>query len=82
MSNEKQFYNLLAQIDPDLYLIKMVLDETQVNPALLPKIIRSLANLAYGTGFGKIQIIMQDGVVTHIRPEENDLVRLDTLLER
>lgn len=78
-TNEERFYEMLRITDPCLYFVKMVLDETQVNPLVLPKIIRALFNLAIGTGYGKVQIFMENGVITAIKPEESSLVNLKAI---
>jgi len=80
-SNLKQFWDVVRTLDPELYLIKIALTETKVNPVIIPKIVRSLANLAYGTGHGRIQIFMQDGVITQIKPEESSIVNVETIIE-
>lgn len=73
--NEKRLLETLARVDPDLYLIKIALMETQVNPWIIPQVIRTIGNLALGTGNGKVQIFMQARVITDIKPEET--VRLN-----
>lgn len=78
-ANLQQFWNVIRSLDPELYLIKVALHETKVNPIIIPKIVRALANLAYGTGHGKIQIFMQDGVITQIKPEESSIVNVETI---
>lgn len=79
--NLQQYWEVLRRLDPELYLIKIALEETRVNARIMPRIIRSIANLAYGTQFGKIQIFMQAGVITAVKPEESDVVNLDALEE-
>lgn len=74
--NEEQYWKVLATLDPELYRIKIALMETQVNPRIIPRFIRSIANLAYGTGYGKIQVFMQEKVITQIKPEESDAINL------
>lgn len=69
-NNNEKYLQLLAQIDPELYLIKIALVETGLNPMILPKIIRSISNLVIGSGYGKIQIFMQAKVVTQVKGEE------------
>ena len=69
--NKEQFLEVLKACDPELYMIKISLDESQVNPRIIPKIIRTIGNLTIGTGYGKIQIFMQARVITQIKPEEN-----------
>lgn len=81
-TNETRFYEMLRITDPLLYFVKIALDETEVNPLILPKIIRALANLAYGTGYGRIQVFMENGVVTCVKPEESSLVNLKAVTVR
>lgn len=72
--NQKQYLDLLSRVDPEVYLIKVALIESGVNAYILPSIIRTIGNLALGTGHGKIQIFMQARVITNIKPEESVVV--------
>ena len=69
--NSEQYLTVLQHLDPDLYLIRTALHETGMNPLILPGIIRSVANLSYGSGYGKVQIFMQAHVVTAVKGEES-----------
>ena len=69
--NKEQFLKVLEACDPELYRIKITLDDSGVNPSIIPQIIRTIGNLSIGTGYGKIQIFMQARVITNIFPEEN-----------
>jgi len=70
-TNEEKFLNVLRKFDPELYMIRSALNETNLDPILIPHIIRQLGNLLIGTGYGKIQIFMQAKVVTQIKGEES-----------
>lgn len=72
MNNNEKYLQVLRELDPELYLIKIALEETGINPRIFPRIIRQLANMAYGTGFGKVQIFMQQKIITQIKGEESD----------
>jgi len=74
--NNQQYLKLLQKADPDLYLIKMALEETKVNPAILPRIIRVLGNMNIGTGFGEITILMKSRVITQIKANESDILNI------
>lgn len=69
--NLENYLEVVRKLDPELYLIKLALVESSVNPGIIPQIIRTIGNLSIGTGYGKIQIYMQARVITNIRPEEN-----------
>ena len=70
-ANLESYYDVIRKFDPELYLIKIALQETGVNPLIVPSIIRTIGNLSLGSGYGKIQIFMQAKVITNIKPEEN-----------
>ena len=68
--NLNAYYEVIRKLDPELYLIKIALQETSVNPLILPKIIRMISNVHSGTGWGKVQIIIQNGVIKRMLSEE------------
>lgn len=79
--NIDQYYNVLRKLDPELYLIKIALHETGLNPMIVPKIIRTLGNLAFGTGYGRVRIHMQAKTVTNIVGEERSEVNEDAIID-
>lgn len=80
-NNAQAFYVMLAKVNPELYIIAKTIEDTQVNAAILPSIIRAVSNIAYGTRFGEVKIHIRDGVVTHVKPEESDELQLPALIE-
>ena len=69
--NQENLLEVVRTLSPELYMIAIALEETNVNPLIVPKIIRTIGNLTLGTGYGKIQIFMQARVITQIKPEES-----------
>lgn len=80
-TNKNSYLEVVRKLDPELYLIRIALDETSVNPMIVPAIIRTIGNLSMGTGFGKIQIFMQARVITNIKPEENVTINEKAVLD-
>lgn len=80
--NQQAYLDVVQKLDPELYMIKIALMETDLNPLILPKIIRSIGNLCIGTGYGKIQIFMQARVVTQIKGEESVEVNQEAVIEK
>lgn len=80
-ANLQQFWDVVRTLDPELYLVKVALHETGLNPALLPKVVRSVANIAYGTRYGRVSIQIEHGKITFIRGEESDELDQDALVE-
>lgn len=79
--NLDQYYNVLRKLDPELYLIKIALHETGLNPMIVPKIIRTIGNLAVGTGYGRVRVHMQARVVTNIVGEERSEINEDAIVD-
>ena len=73
-NNEAQYLQLLKTLDPELYLIKMALIQTGVNPLILPRVIRMLGNLDIGSGYGEITILMKARKITQIKGSESDVL--------
>jgi len=73
-ANISQFWNVVSQLDPELYLVASALQQTQVNPLIIPRIIRSIHNMYIGTGYGKITMYMQAGKITMIEGMEKDKI--------
>ena len=79
--NQEQYWTVLATLDPELYRIKVALEETKVNPVIMPRIIKSIANLAYSGGYGKLQIFMEKGMVSQIKPEQSERLDVPALIQ-
>lgn len=69
-TNGENLLEAIRLLDPELYLIKIALLETGINPLVLVHVVRSLGNLTFGAGYGKVQIYMQAKVVTDIEATE------------
>lgn len=80
--NLEKYWDIVRRLDPEFFLLKIALEETGVNPLILPKIIRSIHNLAIGTGSGKIQIFMEKTIITSVKGEETDLVKEKAIVDK
>ena len=76
------YLEMVQKLDPELYYISLALNETKVNPLIIPRIIRAIHNLAIGTGYGTITFEMQGGRLTSFTTKESDLneVNKDALI--
>lgn len=79
--NITNYLEVLRKLDPELYLIKIALTESGVNPMLVPPYIRAVGNLIYGSGYGKIQVFMQARRITQIKGEESVEVNEEASIE-
>lgn len=64
------FPDLLIPYD-DVYQILIHLEETGVNPQVLPKVIRNIHNIVIGTGKGQVIVHVQ-GELTNVSMREQD----------
>lgn len=80
--NKEKLLEVVRALSPELYMIAIALEETDVNPLIIPKIIRTIGNLSLGTGYGKVQIFMQARLITQIKPEESVEVNLSANVDR
>lgn len=74
--NEEKYLQILKTLDPELYIIKMALQETGVNPMILPRVIRMLGNLDIGSGYGEVTILMKARMITQIKGNESDVLNM------
>lgn len=81
-ANLEQYMSVIREFDPELYLIKIALHETGLNPLIVPRIIRALSNIAVGSGYGELQIKMVSRVVTQIKSGESDIVSEQAIVDR
>lgn len=72
--NIEKYVEVIKTVDPELYQIKLSMLETNINPRILPKIIRAIALLALGTSYGQIEIHMKSGEITQIKTYESSVV--------
>ena len=73
--NEQNLEMVIKTLDPQLYMIKIALDETGIDPMIVPHIIRVLGNLTLGAGYGHVRIYMQARAITDI--ESTEKVKID-----
>lgn len=83
LSNEEKYLEIMKRLDPEMFLVKIALEQTGINPIILPRIIRSLANLNIGTGYGEVTLLVKDRILTQIKGSESDVpgIPIDKLNE-
>jgi len=76
--NNEKMEGLLKAMFPDMiipyedvYQILLFLEETQVNPQVLPKVIRAVHNIVIGTGKGQVIVHVQ-GELMNVSMREQD----------
>lgn len=80
--NNQKMEGMLKALFPDLqipyedvYQILLFLEETQVNGAVLPKVIRNIHNIVIGTGKGQVIVHVQGDMVNVSMREQDEEIR-------
>lgn len=66
-NNREAFIKALRQAIPDLAYIIEELDNTQVNPFVINKVITAIADIATDPKYGQVVIEIENGVVRFVR---------------
>jgi hypothetical protein len=80
--NLKKYWSIIRKLEPEFFLIRVALKETGVNPLVIPRVVRAIANLAVGEGYGKISIFMEGKKITTIEGIERDLINEEAVEEK
>ena len=80
--NIEKYWAIVQKLEPEYYLIRLALEQTNVNPMILPRVIRQIANMAMGTGYGKIVIEMEAGTILFVHGEERDLIKEKAIVDK
>jgi hypothetical protein len=70
LTNEQKIKELLQAGAPDLFAIKEALDVTSIDIDLLLKSLYLIANVKRFTKWGKVSLIIQNGVVVRVQQEQ------------
>lgn len=80
-NNERVFKALMKTLRPDLFVLLDLLEVSHVNPLVVWKTLRQISNVANGTGYGKVQIVLCEGKVAYIEGVDTDKVDLPALIK-
>ena len=81
IDNDEQYWRIIQKIEPEFYLIRFAMKQYGINPMILPRVIRAIANMAAGTKYGKVVVYMQDGIITAVEGVEYDKVNEPSIVE-
>ncbi len=81
-NNEAVFKGLIQKMRPDIFALITVMDEEGVNYAVIFHMIHALIKLATGTGYGKVILELENGVVTFIDGIERKRINEAAILQK
>lgn len=77
-----KFAEMLAALDPELWLIKNYLVRTNINSAIIPPIIDQLARINDGSGWGEVRITIRENKVIKVIGQDDKLLDLQIVFEK
>ena len=78
-TNKDKFMELLRAFRPDVFILLVALDETGVNFEIPRKIIYQLEKIAKGSKYGKVNVVVENGIATFVYGEEANKLSVPVL---
>ncbi len=69
--NKQKFMETLGVAYPELFVVAKMMDEIDFNPVILFHTMNHVSEIARGTGFGQVHIVLEDKVVRFVRGEHS-----------
>jgi len=69
--NREQFMEMMKIAAPDLHIVAVNMEKTKANPIILFHVINHMAQIADGTGYGQVHIVIEEGVVRFVKGEHS-----------
>jgi len=70
-NNKEQFMKMMQLALPEFYIVANQMDKSKTNPTILFHVINHMAQIATGTGYGMVHIIIEDGLVRFVKGEHS-----------
>lgn len=78
-NNKEKIMEILRATFPELYVLLVALEETNVNFEIPRKVIYQLEKIAKGSKYGKVSIVIENGVATFVYGEEANKLSVPVL---
>ena len=81
-NNERIFSEMVQRIRPDIYVLMDLLNQTGVNSFILYKVIRQLNNIAIGSGWGEVTILVNNKKAVRVSGIDTEKMNDDVILKK
>ena len=81
-NNERIFAEMMQRIRPEIYVLMSLLDETGVNPFILYKVIRQLNNIAIGSGWGEVTVLVNNKRAVRVAGQDTEKMDDEVILKK
>lgn len=69
--NKEQFMSVMQQVMPEFFIVAQMMENIRANPNVLFHTMRHIADIANGTGYGQVHIVIEEGIVRFIKGEHS-----------
>lgn len=69
--NKAQLMEVLKATMPEFHIVAVMMDKVKANPNLLFHVMSHVAQIANGTGYGQVHIVIEEGIVRFVRGEHS-----------
>lgn len=70
-SNKKKFLDSLKIVMPEYHIVVDMMDKIRANPTILFHVMKHMGEIANGTGYGQVHIIIEEGLVRFVKGEHS-----------
>ncbi len=81
-NNERIFNEMVQKMRPEIFVLMDMIDQTGVNPFILYKVIRQLNNIAIGSRWGEVTILVNDGAVVRVAGMDTEKTNEPVLIQK
>ena len=81
-NNERVFSEMVQRMRPDIFVLMDLLDQTGVNPFILYKVIRQLNNIAIGSGWGEVTVLVNNRKAVRVAGQDTEKMDDDVILKK
>ena len=81
-NNERIFLEMVRQVRPEIYVLMDLIDQTGVNPFILYKVIRQLNNVAIGSGWGEVTVLVNNKRAVRVTGQDTEKMDDEVILKK
>jgi len=70
-SNKEQFMEMMKLALPDFYIVALQMEKSKTNPIILFHVIQHLGEIASGTGYGQVHVMIEGGIARFVKGEHS-----------
>ena len=81
-NNDRIFSEMVQRMRPEIYVLMDLIDSTGVNPFILYKVIRQLNNIAIGSGWGEVTVLVNNKKAVRVAGIDTEKMNDDVILQK